>query len=82
MDDGGLSKFLECCVKGLVNYPDDVKIEQLSFMGKNICFMIHSNLNDIAIIIGKEGRNIRNIRELSWAIASKNKIKVTLIVNE
>ncbi len=82
MDDGGLSKFVEVCAKGLANFPDEVKIEKLSFTGVNLCLMVHTNPDDVSLIIGREGRNIRNLRELCWAIASKNKLKVTLIVKE
>lgn len=81
-DEKEIERFVEVCVKGLVNHPDEARVERLSFSGKSLCLMVHLNPDDISLVIGRGGNNIRNIRELSWAIASKNKIKVTLVIKE
>lgn len=84
MDAGGeeLVKFIECAAKGLCNHPAEVKVEGIFSKGQSLCLVVYCNPDDVSLIIGREGRNIRAIRELSWAIATKNRIKITIIINE
>ena len=68
---------VEMMVKALVDYPDDVKINETA--GESIVILeisVHSN--DVGKVIGKEGRIANAIRVVTKAAAAKQSKKVTV----
>ena len=64
-----MKDFLEYILSRLVDHPKDIKIEEKSF-GENIYhYLITANQNDIGQIIGREGKIIRAIRNITRIIA-------------
>ena len=72
---------LEYIVKNLVNFPDDVTVEEVQNDTKTV-LKLTVNKEDMGRVIGKEGRIIRSIREIIYAYAMKDKQKVSVEVDE
>lgn len=77
-----LQRFVECSVRGLCKRADAVEVEVIPGGLKTVCILIKCASTDLALVIGRQGKNIRAIRDLAWAIAAKNQIKASVIVNE
>lgn len=75
-----MKDFLTYIVKSIVKDPDSVVIEETE---ENGVFMYKINVakEDMGIIIGKEGRTIKSVRELarSKAIRDNLQIRVELV---
>ena len=74
-------ELLEYIVKNLVSMPDKVNIEEVKEDSK-LRIKLGVAKDDMGRIIGKEGRIIRSIREIVSAYATKNKEKVSVLVEE
>lgn len=73
--------FLEYVVKGLVDNPDDVKIERkVDEMG--VLLTLDVNPEDMGKIIGKMGNTAKAIRTLLRVVGMKNNSRVNLKINE
>ena len=72
---------LEYIVKNLVQNPDQVSIEEIDADSKKILKMKVSK-EDMGRIIGKEGRIIRAIREIILSYGMKDKVRVSVEVEE
>lgn len=72
---------LEYIVKNLVSNPEKVTITESEDAGKAILTLKVAK-EDMGRIIGKEGRIIRSIREIIYAYAMKNSVKVSVFVEE
>ena len=72
---------LEYIVKNLVSMPDKVNREEIKEDAK-LTIKLGVAKDDMGRIIGKEGRIIRSIREIVSAYATKNKEKVSVLVEE
>lgn len=77
-----MRELLEHIVKSIVNYPDDVSIEEresVDFPGLTI-LTINVNENDKGVIIGRKGRTINSIRDIITisAIRSNKRVRVIL----
>lgn len=77
-----LEKFIEHGVKGLCNYPDAVSIEATKAGDNTLVVVIHCDRNDVALVLGRQGKHIGALRSLCWAIATKDKIKITIVLDE
>lgn len=77
-----LKSFIETGIKGLCKQTAAVSVNVIPSGGKTVCFIIHCDPTDMSFVIGREGRNIKAIREVTWAIAAKYQFKATVIVNE
>ena len=74
-------EFLEYIIKGLVDYPDDVKVERkVDEMG--VLLSLKVNSEDMGQIIGKEGSTARAIRNLIRIVGLKNHARVNLKIEE
>lgn len=72
-----MKDLLELIVKQLVDYPDDVNINEIS--GEQTCvYELRVNKDDLGKIIGKGGRTARSIRTLLSAAAVKDSKRVML----
>lgn len=77
-----LKELVEKAVKGLCQFPENVVIHANESGGKTLCLVIECKSDDLALIIGRHGGNIKALRHLIWAIATNHKINANLIVNE
>lgn len=73
--------FLEFLIKGLVDHPDDVKVDRaVDEMGVLLSLKVHPE--DMGQIIGKAGSTARSIRSLVRIIGLKNHARVNLKIEE
>jgi predicted RNA-binding protein YlqC (UPF0109 family) len=74
-------EFLEYIIKGLVDHPEDVKVERkVDEMGVLLSLKVHPE--DMGQIIGKEGSTARAIRNLIRIVGIKNHARVNLKIEE
>jgi hypothetical protein len=74
-------EFLEFVVKGLVDYPDDVKINRtVDEMGVLLTLDVHAE--DMGKIIGRAGNTAKAIRSLLRVVGLKNSARINLKINE
>jgi len=73
--------FLEFIVKGLVDHPEDVKVDRkVDEMG--VLLSLKVNSEDMGQIIGRSGSTARSIRSLVRIIGLKNHARVNLKIEE
>lgn len=72
---------LEYIVKNLVQNPDQISIEESENESKKI-LKLKVAKEDMGRIIGKDGRIIRAIREIILSYGMKEKIRVSVEVEE
>lgn len=77
-----MKEFLEYIVKKIVDVPDEVNIEEKSLGEKFIQYTIIANKDDIGKVIGREGKVIQAIRNLSKILALKQNIQVRIDIGE
>lgn len=74
-------EYLEYLVKGLVDHPEDVKIDRaVDEMG--VLLTLDLNPEDMGKVIGKRGNTAKAIRTLLRVVGMKNHARVTLKINE
>ena len=76
-----MKKLLEFLLKAIVDHPDDIVVEEKEEEGQ-LNLNLQANPEDIKIIIGKNGRTIKALRELLKMRAIKEKRKVNLNLNQ
>lgn len=76
-----MKKLLEFLLKAIVDHPDDVVVEEKEEEGQ-LNLNLQANPEDIKIIIGKNGRTIKALREILKIKAIKEKRKVNLNLNQ
>lgn len=73
--------FLEFVVKGLVDHPEDVKVDRtVDEMGVLLTLDVHHE--DMGKIIGRSGNTAKAIRTLLRVVGMKNNARVNLKINE
>jgi len=70
-----LSSALEHLVKGIVDHPDDVRIEVTQSARAEV-LEIHVNPEDRGRVIGRAGRNAKALRTLISALADGRRVRV------
>ena len=74
-------EFLEFVVKGLVDHPEDVKVNRtVDEMGVLLTLDVHAE--DMGKIIGRSGNTAKAIRTLLRVVGMKNNSRVNLKINE
>jgi len=76
-----MKEFVEYIVKNLVDYPDEVKINEIGGT-QTLIIELSVKKSDIGKIIGKRGKTINAIRTLLMSVASRNGIRVNLEIIE
>lgn len=79
-----MKELLEHIIKSIVNYPDDITIEEresVDFPGLTI-LTIDVNENDKGVIIGRKGRTINSIRDIITISAIRNNKRVRVILKD
>jgi predicted RNA-binding protein YlqC (UPF0109 family) len=73
--------FVEFIVKGIVNNPEDVKVDRkVDEMG--VLITLRVNPEDMGALIGREGSTARAIRTLTRIVGLKNNARVNLKIEE
>ena len=76
-----LKQFLENIVKPILDYPDEVKINEVH--GESVCiYELRVSKGDFGKIIGKHGQNANSLRILLSAVAAKVGKRVILEIVE
>lgn len=74
-------EFLEFIVKGLVDHPDEVRVERkVDEMG--VLLTLNLNSEDMGYVIGRQGQNAKAIRTLLRLVGARNNAHVNLKINE
>ena len=74
-------EFLEFVIKGLVDNPNDVKVNRtVDEMGVLLSLDVHQD--DMGKVIGKSGNTAKAIRSLLRVVGLKNNARVNLKINE
>jgi len=74
-------QFLEFIVKGLVDFPEDIKIVRtVDEMG--VLMTLEVNPADMGKVIGRSGNTAKAIRTLLRVVGMKNNSRVNLKINE
>jgi len=76
-----MKDLLEYITKSIVEHPDDVFISQTE-EGEVSVLKIKANPEDLKIVIGKEGKTIRAIREILKIPATKLAKKIRVEIEE
>ncbi len=76
-----MKKFIEYLVKEISTKPEEVKIEEINAEGTKV-YQIHVSEDDMGVVIGKEGKNIRSLRNLAKAKAIKDNVRIQIILEE
>lgn len=79
-----MKELLEHIIKSIVNYPDDISIderESIDFPGLTI-LEIDVNESDKGVIIGRKGRTINSIRDIITISAIRNNKRVRVILKD
>ena len=72
-----MKALLELIVKQLVDFPDDVNVNEISGEQTSV-YELRVNKGDLGKVIGKQGRTARAIRTLLSAAAVKDSKRVML----
>ena len=72
-----MKEFIEYLVKQLVNNPDEVEVTETQESGL-LSYKIKVANEDMGIVIGKEGKNIKSIRNLAKSKAIKENIRINI----
>jgi len=76
-----LRELIELIVKGIVDNPDKVEINEI-IGEKSLIFEVKVDPSDIGKVIGRQGRNIKSIRTILNAAAQKDDKRVVLEIVE
>jgi len=72
-----LREFIEMIIKGIVDNPDKVEINEIVGERSSI-FEVRVDSSDIGKVIGRQGRNIKSIRTIMDASAQKGDKRVII----
>lgn len=73
--------FIEYVIKGIVNYPDEVKVTRtVDEMG--VLLTLKVNPADMGNVIGRQGSTARAIRTLLRVIGAKNHARINFKIEE
>ena len=68
-------------LKQLVDHPDDITVDETQEETR-IIFTVHAHAEDMGKIIGKSGRIIKAVRDLTKILAAKHNAYVDVILAE
>lgn len=72
---------LEAILKALVNHPEEVKVQRtIDEMGVLLKVKVHPQ--DMGLILGRKGENIKSIKNIVKAIGMKNYARVNIKIEE
>ncbi len=73
-----MKQILEYIISLIVQKPEDLKVTETKIDDLNIQYIISADKDDIGKIIGKQGKIIQAIRNISkiWAIKNNKQIRI------
>lgn len=76
-----MKEFIKYIVQQIVSQPNAVEIEEVEENGTFIYTIIAAK-EDMGTLIGKEGRNIKSIRNMAKAKAIRDDIRISVNIKE
>jgi hypothetical protein len=76
-----MKEFVEYLFTNIVSKPEEVVITETS-EGMGTIYRVRVAKEDMGTVIGKEGRNIKSIRNVAKAKAIKDNIHVDIVLEE
>jgi predicted RNA-binding protein YlqC (UPF0109 family) len=73
-----MKEFIEYIAKHLVDYPDDVSVEEKHEEENKIILSLKVKPEEIGKVIGKQGKTAQSMRTLLTAVAAKEGKRVIL----
>ena len=73
-----MKEILEVIIRNLVDYPDEVVINETTDAKSNTCYQVKVAKTDMGKVIGKHGRMAKAIRSVIKAIAIRENVRVTV----
>jgi uncharacterized protein len=76
-----MKDFIEYLVKSIVSKPDEASVVETDQEG-NLNYLITVAEDDMGLIIGKEGKTIKSVRNLAKAKAIKDNVRIRIDIDE
>jgi len=76
-----MKDFLEYLIKEIATKPEEVKVDE-SKENEVLFYHIHVAEEDMGLVIGKEGKTIKALRNLAKAKAIKDDVRVQVSIEE
>ena len=76
-----MKEFLEYIIKEIVTKPESIEIDEIK-KGDMFIYKIRAAEEDMGLLIGKEGRTIKSIRNMAKAKAIKDDVRISVILEE
>lgn len=76
-----MKEFIEYIIKQIVATPGEVKVEEINENGIFVYYVTVAK-DDMGTLIGKEGRNIKSIRNMAKAKAIKDDVNISVVIKE
>ena len=68
--NGVMKEFIAYLIKNLVDHPDDVDVQIVEELG-NMLISVRVSQNDVAKIVGKQGRTIKSLRTIAMTVGAR-----------
>ncbi|KKS31795.1 hypothetical protein A2380_01770 [candidate division WWE3 bacterium RIFOXYB1_FULL_43_24] len=76
-----MKDFITYIVRQIVSNPEAIEVEEINEEGVFV-YTISAAKEDMGTLIGKEGRNIKSIRNMAKAKAIKDDIRISVNIKE
>ena len=76
-----MKEFLEFLIKQITSKPEEVKITE-NREDDTFIYRIKVSEDDMGIVIGKEGKTIKSLRNLAKAKAIRDNIRIQVLLDE
>jgi predicted RNA-binding protein YlqC (UPF0109 family) len=76
-----MREFIEFLVKEITSKPEEVSVKENQDDGVFI-YSVHVSPEDMGVVIGKEGKTIKSIRNMAKAKAIKDNIRMQIILED
>ncbi|MBU0534765.1 MAG: KH domain-containing protein [Patescibacteria group bacterium] len=76
-----MKEFLEYIIKEIVTKPESIEIDE-GKEGGIFIYKIRAAEEDMGLLIGKEGRTIKSIKNMAKAKAIKDDVRISVILEE
>lgn len=65
-----MKEFIAYLIKNLVDHPDDVDVQVVEDL-ENMLISVRVSQNDVAKIVGKQGRTIKSLRTIAMTVGAR-----------
>jgi uncharacterized protein len=75
-----MKEFIAYLIKNLVDHPDDVDVQIVEEL-ENMLISVRVSQNDVAKIVGKQGRTIKSLRTIAMTVGARfgRRVRLDLI---